>query len=474
MATLASQSRARRHALVFLSAVAVTLGVFTVSAAPSSATAAPPAYYPSGPQTGVPVSTVEAGGWTQCFLDEYANDMEAELPGLLSACSGDYLMLAGRPTGSNVLTLLAAAPRDDVLFDTGATFGDGTHQANGTGWYFNAHFSWGFAPAGDAVSKGECDILRNPDDGLRLCWHTVNASGGYRLGSLQGLNNSTAYERLVFEPGAALAAQTITFPPLPDVTYGAPDITPGATADSGLPVSYSTIGTSSPCTIVAGKIHIVGTGTCTVYADQAGDATHAPAPQVSRSFTIHKANINVTPAPATGPYGTVPSVSPTYSGFQYGETPAVLTSPATCQANTTTTTPPGTYQNKSSCSGAAAANYTFTYHLGTVTIVKAAVTLASTATSATASRTAGRMTFTSTATNTASGAPIAGLSVTVHVKINNFYTVTCTATTNASGVATCSSGNGNLLLINYPHPYTVTSPATALYLAGSGSGTIPK
>jgi hypothetical protein len=151
------------------------------------------------------------------------------------------------------------------------------------------------------------------------------------------------------------------------------------------------------CTIVSGKIHIVGTGTCTVNADQAGDATYQPAAQVSRSFTVATATVVVTPAPARGPYGTVPTVSPTYLGFQYGETTAVLTSPATCQANTTTITVPGVYQNRSSCSGADANNYTFTYHLGTVTIVKAAVTLSTTATSATASRLAGRIRFTSPA-----------------------------------------------------------------------------
>ena len=167
-------------------------------------------------------------------------------------------------------------------------------------------------------------------------------------------------------------------------------------------------------------------------------------------------------------------MSPTYTGFAYGETAAVLGSPATCQANTTTTTPPGVYFNKSSCSGAAAQNYTFIYHLGKVTIGKAAVTLHTSATGAAASRAIGRMRFTSTATSAATGAPIVGLSITVTVKINAFYSVRCTATTNASGVATCYSGNGNLLLINYPHPYTASSPATALYTAASTTGTIPR
>ncbi|MDT5219765.1 MAG: serine/threonine protein kinase, bacterial [Mycobacterium sp.] len=268
--------------------------------------------------------------------------------------------------------------------------------------------------------------------------------------------------------------QTITFPTLPDVTYGAADITPAATAESTFSIAYTT-STPTICTIRAGAVHVVGTGVCAVSADQPGDVTHfLPAEQVSRSFTIAKAPLTITPVPATGPYGTIPPVSPTYSGFQYGETSAVLDSPAACQANTTTTTVPSVYQNKSSCAGTVADDYSISYHLGTVTIVQAAVTLNTSATSAAASRAVGRMRFTTTAVNTASGGPIAGLAITVRVKINALYSVTCTATANASGVATCFSGNGNLALITYPHPYTASSPATTLYTAASVTGTIPK
>jgi hypothetical protein len=73
---------------------------------------------------------------------------------------------------------------------------------------------------------------------------------------------------------------------------------------------------------------------------------------VAGTLTVTKAPVVVTPNPASGPYGTIPAVTPSYSGFKNNETAAVLTTPATCQANTTTTTVPGTHQNKSTCSGA--------------------------------------------------------------------------------------------------------------------------
>jgi hypothetical protein len=189
-------------------AALLAAGVFA-----SSASATPPSYYPSGPQQNVAVSTVTGGGWTQCFIDTYADDLHAALPGLLSSCTGSYLMLAGRPTGSSTLTLLAAAPRTDVLFDTGPTapVGSGgvTHTANGTAWYFHdddglSDGSWGFAAAGDQVFNAQCDVgdfYPNfyGDSSNRLCWHLISPYGGFRLGSTTGLNSDPNYDRLVFE-----------------------------------------------------------------------------------------------------------------------------------------------------------------------------------------------------------------------------------------------------------------------------------
>jgi hypothetical protein len=68
---------------------------------------------------------------------------------------------------------------------------------------------------------------------------------------------------------------------------------------------------------------------------------------------------------------------------------------------------------------------------GTVTIVKAAVTITTTATTFAASVHAGRMTFISTVHDASSGAPVAGIAVKVSLKTAFGFVVTCTATTNA-------------------------------------------
>jgi hypothetical protein len=155
------------------------------------------AYYPSGPQTSVDKSQLD--GWAPCFTDLYADNTHS-LSDILSQCDGDPLMLAAGLADSQTLTVLAAAPRADVIFDTGES--NDPHNANGSGWYFNSSWSWGFAKQGDPISRDECDILLDPNSDLRLCWHTGSGllTGGYRAGATINLNGSTDYARYVYEP----------------------------------------------------------------------------------------------------------------------------------------------------------------------------------------------------------------------------------------------------------------------------------
>ena len=92
---------------------------------------------------------------------------------------------------------------------------------------------------------------------------------------------------LTFSP----TAQTITFNPLPGKTYGDPPFTVVATATSNLPVTFTV---SGKCSNVAALVTLTGAGSCAVTAHQAGDATFDPAPNVTQSFNIAKANATIT------------------------------------------------------------------------------------------------------------------------------------------------------------------------------------
>ncbi|MCY7413452.1 MAG: hypothetical protein LH471_10530 [Salinibacterium sp.] len=117
-------------------------------------------------------------------------------------------MLAGGPLDDPVLTVLAAAPRADVLTDTGNDQTT-THNANGSEWYFNPNHSWGFALGGDTVTKASCDTsVTNADS--RLCFHTGldladHLSYGYRAGATDDLNDATDWTRYIYQPFVAPA-----------------------------------------------------------------------------------------------------------------------------------------------------------------------------------------------------------------------------------------------------------------------------
>jgi hypothetical protein len=162
------------------------------------ASAAPPAYYPSGPQ--VNVSESQLTGWTQCWSGLYNGTVS--LATILASCQGDYLLLAGGPVGSTTFNVVAAAPRADVIHDTGNS--NTPHDANGTGWYYSSTRSWGFAKQGDAINRSSCDFLNAPNPTQRLCWHTSggNMTGGYRSGSNINLNSSTAFRRAIYVASA--------------------------------------------------------------------------------------------------------------------------------------------------------------------------------------------------------------------------------------------------------------------------------
>ena len=102
------------------------------------------------------------------------------------------------------------------------------------------------------------------------------------------------------------ATQTITFTALPSpVTFGVSPIMLSATASSGLPVTFSVI--SGPATVSGSTLTITGAGTVVVAANQAGNADHTAAAQVTQTIVVNKAmpSLSLTVAPAKPVYGTL-------------------------------------------------------------------------------------------------------------------------------------------------------------------------
>ena len=94
-----------------------------------------------------------------------------------------------------------------------------------------------------------------------------------------------------------LALQTIGFTsPAPSAAvYGGTPYVVAATASSGLPVAFSTPASSNGiCAVSGSTVSLVGGGTCTISANQAGNGSYAPAPQAQQSFTVARAAQTIT------------------------------------------------------------------------------------------------------------------------------------------------------------------------------------
>jgi hypothetical protein len=92
----------------------------------------------------------------------------------------------------------------------------------------------------------------------------------------------------------ALTAQTITFTtPVASeaVPYGIAPISLGATATSGLAVTFSldASSTAGAASLSSGVLTITGVGSIVIDANQAGDATYAAAPQAQVTITVAQA-----------------------------------------------------------------------------------------------------------------------------------------------------------------------------------------
>lgn len=95
--------------------------------------------------------------------------------------------------------------------------------------------------------------------------------------------------------------QTINFDttppssPVVNTTYNV-----SATATSGLPVTISIASASSAiCTLSGSTVTFIAAGTCTINADQGGNVTYNPAPQVQQIITVIRADQTIT-------FGTTP------------------------------------------------------------------------------------------------------------------------------------------------------------------------
>jgi uncharacterized protein (TIGR03437 family) len=240
-------------------------------------------------------------------------------------------------------------------------------------------------------------------------------------------------------PAHAPSSQTITFGALPAHTYGNAPFALTATASSNLAVAFSVA--SGPCSISSTTITISGAGSCVITATQTGNASYSAAPAVQQTLTISKAVIIVTANSATIVTGAaLPALTASLTGFVNGDTASVVSGAPSLTTTATQSSPAGAYPITATVGTLAAANYSFTFVTGTLTIKAPASTSQTITFGALPARTYGNAPFALTATassnlavafSVASG-PCSISSTTITISGAGSCVITATQTGNAS------------------------------------------
>jgi hypothetical protein len=165
----------------------------------------------------------------------------------------------------------------------------------------------------DASATSVCTISGSTVSfiGAGTCVIDANQPGNANFNAAPQVQQSVAVGK---------GAQTISFtstPPASPAVGGTYVVS--ATATSGLTVTFTIAAASaSVCSISGSTVTFIGTGTCTINANQAGNANYTAAPQVQQSFTVNQAP-QITSANATSFTSTVPgSFTVTTTGFPTG------------------------------------------------------------------------------------------------------------------------------------------------------------
>lgn len=210
-----------------------------------------------------------------------------------------FTNLAGSVT-SDTVTLVWVKQNQTISFTsaapTTAVVGGSTYTVAAT-----ATSGLGVTFAADASSSSVCSIAGSTVSFIGVGTCTVNAN---QAGN--AAYNAAPQVQQAFTVGQG--ANAITFPALPDTPFASAPPALGATASSGLAISYAS-NSGGVCTVAGSTISFVSGGTCSITASQAGNANYVPATSVTRTFEVTQApNVITFPPLSNTPFTSAPPV----------------------------------------------------------------------------------------------------------------------------------------------------------------------
>ena len=183
--------------------------------------------------------------------------------------SGDTSYAAAAPVTA---TFPVAIGTETITFSAIAT------QYVGTVLTLTATASSGLPISYTASPAGVCTVSGNSLSiiGAGTCTVAASQPGNALVSSAQPVSVTFT---------VILVPQSITFPVISPQLIGA-TVTLGATASSGLPVTYASA--TATCRVTGNTVTPLASGSCTIAATQPGNTTYAAAPSITVTFTVLK------------------------------------------------------------------------------------------------------------------------------------------------------------------------------------------
>jgi alpha-tubulin suppressor-like RCC1 family protein len=256
--------------------------------------------------------SITAGYWFTCAVNEtgaaqcWGNNFYGALGNGTTNASTAPVLVSGLASG--VVAIAAGDYHACALTSGGAVQCWGYNVLGGLGNGTNTLSSapvavTGLATGAISIAAGGNSSCAETSAGVPMCWGDNfygqlgnNTYGGisYTPVSVSGLN-------LFVRP------QSISFLALPNLPLGSTPLTLNATASSGLSVTFNS-STPTVCTVSGSTVNLLAVGTCTIAANQTGNASFYAAPQVTQSFTISQGSQTIV-------LGAAPSVVVGSSGL---------------------------------------------------------------------------------------------------------------------------------------------------------------
>jgi hypothetical protein len=268
------------------------------------------------------------------------------------------------------------------------------------------------------------------------------------------LNSTNAYGRTTSTP-LTVTANSAT----PLITWAIPAAIPYGTALSVTQLNASaTVAGTYAYSPAAGTVLTAGPHTLSVTFTPS-DATDYTTATASVPIMVNPATLTVTANNANRAVGAAnPTFTASYSGFVNGDTAAVLIGSSSLTTTATTSSPAGTYPITAAAGTLTAANYTFAFFNGTLSVVQApTVVLTTTATLAGSSTSgytatvtvqntgtgpASNLTLTSATLGTATGSPLPQTWGTIAAGATGIFTVHYPGSAGANGAGVAEKYSG--------------------------------